>query len=163
MERFKTGAGYSVSTRIRSCGHVVAAELGALATIIRSAGTSTHRVAHTGSMLKNNVPATIPGIALANADADILAYAIRSGEAVTVRLHSSARYLKQEISANVVGEVPGKGELANEVVILGAHLDSWDLGTGAIDDAAGVGIVLETAAQIIRSGKKPARTIRVLL
>ena len=134
MERKKSGAGYGVATRIRSCGHVVAAERGALATVIRSAGTSTHRVAHTGSMLKNNVPATIPGIALTNADADILAYAVRSGEAVKLRLHSSARYLKQEMSANVVGEVPGNGDLANEVVILGAHLDSWDLGTGAIDE-----------------------------
>lgn len=163
MERFKTGAGYSVSTRIRSCGHVVAAELGALATIIRSAGTSTHRVAHTGSMLKNNVPATIPAVALANADADILTYAIRSGKPVTVRLHSSARDLPRALSANVVGEVPGIGELANEIVILGAHLDSWDLGTGAIDDGTGVAIVIAAAKMILESGESPRRTIRVVL
>ena len=62
----------------------------------------------------------------------------------------------------MIGEIRGAGR-ADEIVILAAHLDSWDLGTGAIDDAAGVGIVLETAAQIIRSGKKPARTIRILL
>ena len=163
MERKKSGGGYGIASRIRSCGHVVAAELGALATVIRSAGTSTHRVAHTGSMLKNNVPATIPGIALTNADADILAYAMRSSEAVNLRLHSSARYLKQEMSANVVGEVPGNGELANEIVILGAHLDSWDLGTGAIDDGTGVAIVIAAAKMIMENGESPRRTIRVVL
>jgi len=163
MERLKTGAGYGVSTRIRSCGHVVAAERGALATIIRSAGTSSHRVAHTGSMRANNVPGTIPGIALANADADILTYAVQTGERVTVRLHSSARDLPQAMSANVVGEVPGQGELAKEVVILGAHLDSWDLGTGAIDDGTGVAIVIAAAKLILDAEESPRRSIRVVL
>jgi len=74
----------------------------------------------------------------------------------------SARFLEDERSANVIGEIPGTSR-AQEIVILAAHLDSWDPGTGAIDDGAGIGIVLETARQIINSGKKPARTIRVLL
>ena len=163
MERLKTGAGYGVSSRIRSCGHVVAAERGALATIIRSAGTSSHRVAHTGNMRANSISGSIPGIALANADADILTYAVQSGEPVTVRLHSSARDLPQAMSANVVGEVPGKGELANEIVILGAHLDSWDLGTGAIDDGTGVAIVIAAAHLILDGDDSPRRTIRVVL
>ena len=76
MERLKTGGGYSAVSRIRSCGHVVAAERGALATVIRSAGTSTHRVPHTGSMLRNSVPGDIPGVALSNADADLLTYQV---------------------------------------------------------------------------------------
>ena len=163
MERLKTGADYSVSTRIRSCGHVVAAARGALATIIRSAGTSSHRVAHTGNMRANDVPGTIPAVALANADADILTYAIRSGKPVTARLHSSARDLPRALSANVVGEVPGIGELANEIVILGAHLDSWDLGTGAIDDGTGVAIVIAAAHMILEIKASPRRTIRVVL
>jgi carboxypeptidase Q len=163
MEAHKSGRGYGPATRIRSCGHVVAAERGALATIIRSAGTSTHRVAHTGSMRSNNIPGTIPAVALANSDADILTYAVRSGEPVTVRLHSSARELPRNMSANVVGEVPGTGEYADEIVILAAHLDSWDLGTGAIDDGAGVAIITAAAKLILDSGERPLRTIRVVL
>jgi Zn-dependent M28 family amino/carboxypeptidase len=114
-------------------------------------------------MRANNISGSIPGIALANADADILTYAVQSGEPVTVRLHSSARDLPQAMSANVVGEVPGKGELANEIVILGAHLDSWDLGTGAIDDGTGVAIVIAAAHMILDGDDSPRRTIRVVL
>jgi hypothetical protein len=163
MERLNTGGGYSQSTRIRSCAHVVAAERGALATVIRSAGTSMHRVAHTGSMLKNSVPGNIPGVAISNADADMLTYQIRSGEPVSIRLHSSARDLPKVMSANVIGEVPGSGDLADEIVLLGAHLDSWDLGTGAIDDGAGVAIVTAAAKLIMDSGNESRRTIRVVL
>jgi len=163
MERLKTGGSYRESSRIRTCGHVVAAEYGAVATIIRSAGTSTHRVAHTGSMRMNEIPGTIPGIALANADADILSYAVRSGEPVTVHLQSTARELPKVMSANVIAEVPGHGEIADEIVILAAHLDSWDLGTGAIDDGAGVAIVTAAAKLILDSGERPRRTIRVIL
>lgn len=163
MARAKDGSGYGPASRIRSCGHVVAAERGALATMIRSAGTSTHRFAHTGSMRANNVPGTIPAVAFANADADILAYAVTSGEPVRVRLHSTARELPPIQSANVVGEVRGKGKLADEVVILAAHLDSWDLGTGAIDDGAGVAIVTAVGKLIMDSGHRPRRTVRVVL
>lgn len=163
MTRARDGSGYRVASRIRSCGHVVAAERGALATLIRSAGTSTHRVAHTGSMRANNVPGTIPAVALANADADILSFAVRSGKPVMLRLHSTARDLPPAMSANVVGEVRGRGKLASEVVILAAHLDSWDLGTGAIDDGSGVAIVTAAAKLIMDSGHQPRRTIRVVL
>lgn len=163
MERSNSGAGYSVSSRIRACAHIVAAEHGALATVIRSAGTSTHRVAHTGSMRMNEIPGTIPAVALANADADILTYAVQSGQPVSVRLHSTARDLPTTVSANVVGEVPGKGKLASEIVLLAAHLDSWDLGTGAIDDGAGVAIVTAAAKLIMDTGQRPRRTIRIVL
>ena len=163
MERLKTGLGYRVSSRIRGCSHYVAAERGALATLIRSAGTSHHRFAHTGSMIRNKEEPTIPGIALANADASILAYAVASGQPVSVNVHSTARHLPKHVSANVVGEVPGVGDLADEVIVLGAHLDSWDLGVGAIDDGAGVAIVTAAAKMIMDSGNKPRRTIRVVL
>ena len=163
MERDRSGSGYGVSSVIRACAHVAAAERGALATVIRSAGTSRHRFAHTGGMLIGGAPAKIPGIALSNADADILTHAVNTGERVSVRLHSTARDLPPTQSANVVGEVPGSGELADEIVILAAHLDSWDLGTGAIDDASGVGIVLAAAKLIMDSGERPRRTVRVVL
>ncbi|MDH4110492.1 MAG: M20/M25/M40 family metallo-hydrolase [Gammaproteobacteria bacterium] len=163
MERDRSGSGYGVSSVIRACAHVAAAERGALATVIRSAGTSRHRFAHTGGMLIGGAPAKIPGIALSNADADILTHAVNTGEQVSVRLLSTARDLPPTQSANVVGEVPGSGELADEIVILAAHLDSWDLGTGAIDDASGVGIVLAAAKLIMDSGERPRRTVRVVL
>ncbi|MCH8059855.1 MAG: M20/M25/M40 family metallo-hydrolase [Proteobacteria bacterium] len=163
MQRAKDGGGYSKASRIRSCGHVVAAERGAVATIIRSAGTSMHRVAHTGSMLKNFIPADIPGVAISNADADLLSYQMRSGRPVMLRLHSTARFLPDVVSANVIGEVPGRGDDAGEIVLLAAHLDSWDLGTGAIDDGAGVAIVSAAAKLILDLDERPRRTIRVVL
>jgi Zn-dependent M28 family amino/carboxypeptidase len=163
MERAKDGGGYSAASRIRSCAHYIAADRGALATIIRSAGTSQHRVPHTGSMLNSDIPPTIPAIALANADADMLSYQMRTGKPVTMSLLSSAQHYPRETSANVVGEIPGQGDLAHEVVLLGAHLDSWDLGTGAIDDGAGVAIVTAAAKMIMDSGDAPRRTIRVVL
>ena len=163
MEASIDGAGYSAASRIRSCGHYIAAERGASATLIRSAGTSHHRFAHTGSMLNRDISPTIPGIALANADADLLTHQVLSGEAVTVRLLSSAQHRAREKSANIIGDIPGQGELANEIVLLAAHLDSWDLGTGAIDDGSGVAIVTAAAKMILDSGNAPRRTIRVLL
>lgn len=163
MEPSRSGAGYSAASRIRRCGHYIAAERGALATLIRSAGTSHHRFAHTGSLLNRGIPATIPGIALANADADLLTYQVMQGQPVNVRLKSTAHFLPREKSANVIGEVPGRGELANEIVLLAAHLDSWDLGTGAIDDGAGVAIVTAVAKMILDSGTAPRRTIRLVL
>ena len=163
VERAKDGGGYSAASRIRSCGHYAAADRGALAMIIRSAGSSVHRVPHTGSMLNNSIPADIPAAALANADADLLAYQLKTGKPVTVHLKSSPRYLPDEKSANVIGEIPGRGDLADEIVLLAAHLDSWDLGTGAIDDGAGVAIVTTAAKLILDRGDAPRRTIRVVL
>jgi len=162
MERHKTGRGYGVSSTIRSCAHGLAAERGALATIIRSAGTSHHRFAHTGTMLLD-AEAKIPGVAISNADADLLAHAVATGEAVSVSIRSTARDLAPTETANVIGEVPGRGKLADEIVVLGAHLDSWDLGTGAIDDATGIGIVVAAAKLIMGRDGGPRRTIRVIL
>ena len=163
MARAKDGDGYSAASVIRYCGHYAAAERGALATLIRSAGTSTHRVPHTGNMVDRSIPVEIPAAALANADADLLAYQLKTGEPVTVHLKSSPRYLPEEKSANVIGEIPGRGEFADDVVLLVAHLDSWDLGTGAIDDGAGVAIVTAAAKLILDHGDAPRRTIRVVL
>jgi Zn-dependent M28 family amino/carboxypeptidase len=114
-------------------------------------------------MLRERKPGKIPAIALSNADADILAYAVNSGKPVSLRMHSTARFLSNEMSANVVGEVKGKGALADELVILAAHLDSWDLGTGAIDDGTGVAIVTTAAKMIMDLDEAPRRTLRVIL
>ncbi len=162
MQASKDGDDYTETVKARRDGPAKAAAKGAIAVIIRSVGTSSARLPHTGRTRYDDAIRQIPAAAISNPDADMLAMQLAGGEAVTVKMNMSARYLEDERSANVIGEIRGASR-PDEIVILAAHLDSWDLGTGAIDDAAGIGIVLETAAQIIRSGRKPARTIRILL
>ncbi len=162
MERTRDASGYGATVAIRSQGPSIAADLGALALVIRSVGTSTDRIAHTGSLSYRTDAPRIPAFALSNPDADLLARQIESNKPVRLRLRSTARELPPTWSANIIGEIPG-GERADEIVLLGAHLDSWDLGPGAVDDGAGVAIVMEAARQISRLDRKPARTIRVVL
>ncbi len=162
MERTRDASGYGATVGIRSQGPSVAADLGAVALVIRSVGTSTDRIAHTGALSYRTDAPRIPAFALANPDADLLARQVDSGKPVRMRLHSTARELPAAWSANVIGEIPGN-ERAGEIVLLGAHLDSWDLGQGAVDDGAGVAIVMEAARLIGRLARKPARTIRVVL
>jgi Zn-dependent M28 family amino/carboxypeptidase len=104
----------------------------------------------------------IPAFALAFPDADMLARQLASGAEVELELKSTARMLPPARSANVVGEIRGR-ERPGEFVLMGAHLDSWDLGTGAVDDGAGVAIVAEAARLIASLPVKPARSIRVVL
>lgn len=162
MERTKDGAGYGRVVGNRAQGPSTAGQLGAVALLIRSVGTSDERVAHTGTLQYRVEAPRIPAFALSNPDADQLARHIKGGKPVRVRIKSTSRELPSAWSANVIGEVPGT-QRAKEIVLLGAHLDSWDLGQGAIDDGAGVAIVLEAARLIARLEQKPARTIRVVL
>jgi carboxypeptidase Q len=162
MERSRDGSGYGATVRNRTEGASAAGHLGAAALLIRSIGTSDERHAHTGSIRYRVDAPRIPALALSNPDADQLARWLKPGKPVRLRVKSTARELPATWSANVIGEIPGT-DRANEIVLLGAHLDSWDLGQGAIDDAAGVAIVVEAARLIGRLERKPARTIRVVL
>ena len=162
MERSRAGSGYSQVVRGRVHGPSAAARLGAVALVIRSVGTSDDRIAHTGALNYAIDAPRIPAFALANPDADLLARRLSTDKQVRLRLKSTARELPPAWSANVIGEIPG-GERAQEVVLLGAHLDSWDVGHGALDDGAGVAIVVEAARLISRLDRKPTRTIRVVL
>jgi carboxypeptidase Q len=162
MERTRDGAGYGATVRNRAEGPSAAGHLGAAALLIRSVGTSDQRHGHTGSLNYRVDAPRIPALALSNPDADQLARWLKPGKPVRVRVKSTARELPSSWSANVIGEIPGS-ERPNEVVLLGAHLDSWDLGQGAIDDGAGVAIVIEAARLIGRLERKPARTVRVVL
>lgn len=162
MERSRDGSGYGRVVVNRAQGPSTAGQLGAAALLIRSVGTSDERVAHTGTLQYRVEAPRIPAFALSNPDADQLARHIKGGKPVRVRLKSTSRELPTAWSANVIGEVPGT-ERAKEIVLLGAHLDSWDLGQGAIDDGAGVAIVMEAARLIARLEQRPARTIRVVL
>jgi hypothetical protein len=160
MERTRDGAGYAKTVLARRDGPAEAARRGAVGVLLRSVGTSSSRFAHTGATLyKTDVPA-IPALALAHADADLLEQELASGSPVVVRLQLTSRALGTARSANVVGEIPGRGP---GIVLLTAHLDSWDLGTGALDDGAGVGIALAAAQLIARRAAPPARTLRVIL
>jgi Zn-dependent M28 family amino/carboxypeptidase len=162
MERSRDGSGYGRAVRVRGGGASAAAKLGAVAVLIRSVGTDNNRTPHTGAMdYEEGVP-RIPAAALSNPDADLLAAQAESGKPVTFRLKLGARWLADEESANVIGEIVGR-EKPEEIVLLGCHLDSWDLGTGALDDGAGCAIVIEAARRIGRLPQKPRRTVRVVL
>ncbi len=166
MERQKDGSGYGKTVPIRSQGAIRAAQRGAAAVLIRSVGTDTDRIAHTGAMRYSSEVTKIPAAALSNPDADTLALAIeqatRADQAVTVHLELTTRRDADVPSANVIGEILGR-EKPEEIVLLACHLDSWDLGQGAIDDGAGCAIVTEAARLIAQLPQRQRRTLRVVL
>ena len=161
MVRMQDGAGYGPLTRIRGAGPGAAAAKGAAAFIMRSAGSDEHRMPHTGTTryVEGRVP--VPGFALSAPDADQLSRLVAMGQPVRVRLSSTA-HTYDTVSQNVIGDIVGRSR-PDEVIVLGSHMDSWDLGTGAIDDGAGGAITLGAAKAIAESGRRPARTIRVVL
>lgn len=162
MERARDGSGYGPTVRARSQGSMVAAEKGALALVIRSVGTSTNRFAHTGTMRFDAGSRRIPAAAISNPDADQLERLIASGDTVRLKVDIGAQVNEPYTSQNVIGEITGS-EMPDQVVALGAHLDSWDVGTGAIDDGAGVGIVTAAAKLVMDHAERPERSIRVIL
>ena len=162
MERTKDASSYVRVVRNRAYGPSAAARLGAIAAITRSAGTSSNRIAHTGSLRYANDAPRIPAVAISNPDADMLERQLGLGEAVTVSMTLTSRHLEPRRSANVIAELVGS-ERPDEIVLIGAHLDSWDLGQGAVDDGSGVAIAVEAVRQIMESGLRPRRTIRVVL
>lgn len=161
MERARDGRGYGPAQRKRSLCAARAQAKGALACLIRSVGTDHERVPHVGGNARQNEGASLPAAALTPPDADQLARLVALGE-TRVRLELETVMRENAPSGNVIGEIRGRTR-PNEIVVLGAHLDSWDLGTGAIDDGAGVAIVTAAAALIRRLPQRPRRTIRVIL
>jgi len=162
MEATRDGSGYAKAVRKRIRGPSAAARLGAVALVIRSVGTSNDRIAHTGGLVYDDDTARIPAIAISNPDADLLGRQMETGLPVTLHLRMTARELPAARSANVFADVRGR-DPDTGIVLLGAHLDSWDLGQGAEDDGAGVAIVIEAARMIANMQSRPARTIRVVL
>jgi len=162
MERFKDGHGYGQTVGARSSGSVVAAEKGAKAIVIRSVGTDSDRMPHTGNMRYKEGVRKIPAAAMSNPDADLVMNMLKRGKPVTLQMTITSESGEDYTSHNVIGEITGS-TYPDEVVALGAHLDSWDLGTGAIDDGAGVGIVMAAADLIQEKAERPKRTIRVIL
>ena len=165
MARSRDGSGYGAAVRKRRETAYVAQRLGAVAALIRSVGTSSHRFAHTGQMARVGAATDlgVPTAALTASDADQLRRALAYAKPVIVKLVITPQLLPPAASGNVVGEIVGR-ERPQEIVLVGAHLDSWDLGTGAVDDGAGVGVVLGAAKLLIDTlPQAPRRTVRVVL
>ena len=162
MERTRSEEGYRDAVPVRGAAAVAAAKKGAAAAIIRSIGTGNARFPHTGYMRYDDGVPRIPAAALSVPDAMLLHRVIKEGKPVRLRLTVGGRMLPDEPSANVIGEIVGQ-EKPEDIVLIGAHLDSWDLGTGALDDGAGVGIVLETGKLVAHAPERPRRTVRVVL
>ncbi len=162
MVAARNGEGYGWANRKRTQAWFHAEDRGAVGVLIRSVGTSSNRFAHTGMMSRpDGRTATIPALAVSAPDADQIERIHHSGETISIRLQTYAGWRGEVISGNVIGEIVG-AEAPEEIVIIGAHLDSWDTGTGALDDGAGVGIVTAAAKLIMEQGR-PRRTIRVVL
>ena len=159
MTRTQDGSGYRVAVRKRSGAANEAGKRGAIAALIRSVGTDQHRFPHTGQMNYAEQVRKVPIAALSAPDADQVQRALLLGE-VEVKLSLEVESMGPRLSGNVIGEIPGK---TDEIVVIGGHLDSWDLGTGAVDDGAGIGITLGAAKMILDLNRKPQRTIRVVM
>jgi len=162
MERARDGAGYGPAVRARSLGARIAAEKGALAYVIRSIGTSTNRFAHTGSQRFDVGVRSLPAVAISNPDADQLERALALGQPVRMHIEVDAEFVESYTSHNVIAQIDG-ARYPDQVVAIGAHLDSWDVGTGALDDGAGVGIVTEAGRLIQALDRRPDRSIQIIL
>lgn len=163
MVKSQTGAGYGPSNQKRRIGWKHAEFGGASALIIRSVGSDSHRFPHTGMMSKaDNKWASIPVVAISNPDADHLRRLHNLNKPLAVSLHSDSNWKGEVTSGNVVLDLIGS-EKPEEIVLIGGHLDSWDLGTGAVDDGAGIAITTAAAKLIANLPKRPKRTIRVVM
>ena len=160
MTRTMDGAGYGAINRNRTQGPAEAARRGAAAYLVRSLSTDDTRLPHTGAMRQAEDAPAIPAAALSVPDAQLLERMAARGRPVRIRLAMASRSLKTAPAWNVVGELPGR-ERPDEVVVVGGHLDSWDPGTGAVDDGAGLAITMAAAKLAGAGGTR--RTIRMVL
>jgi len=155
------GPGYGAVVEYRTQGAVRAAKLGARAVLVRSLTEHSLHTLHTGSVHYEDTVAKIPAAAVTVEDAELIARLAAKG-AVTVELHLDSQLLPDVESANVIGELRGR-EHPEEIVVIGGHLDSWDVGQGAHDDGAGCVTMMEAAHVLAQLGLAPRRTIRVVL
>jgi carboxypeptidase Q len=153
---------YGQTVRYRGIGAVEAAKVGAVAMLLRSVGPFGMRTPHTGNMQAyDSTVAKIPAAAITAEDASMLQRMQARGQRIVVRLEMEAHWLPDAPSRNVVAELTGR-ERPDEIVVFGGHIDSWDVGTGAMDDAGGVVIAWEALRLLKELGLRPRRTIRVV-
>src|SRR5438045_9292902 len=156
----RAGEAYGEAVVYRSDGPSAAARQGAVACLIRSVGGADYRLPHTGQTNYADDRPKIPAGAVTAEDADLIADLVRQGP-VKMKLVLTPQILPDVESANVIGDIKGS-EHPEQVIVVSGHLDSWDLGTGAIDDGAGVAVSMETANLVQKLHLKPKRTIRVI-
>ncbi|WP_445767809.1 M20/M25/M40 family metallo-hydrolase [Rheinheimera sp.] len=161
MGKDKLGTFYGSVVGARAQGAVEAAKLGAKAIVIRSVGTSINRFAHTGIMRYSDDVPRIPAAAISVPDAIQLEKMLSRQPELTLQLQMQNKLPGEVVSHNVIAEITGS-KRPDEIVLISAHIDSWDEGTGALDDGAGVGIVMATGALLKQQGR-PERTVRVVL
>lgn len=152
---------YGQTVTYRHTGASRAARLGAVAVLVRSITPVSLQSPHTGAMEYTAGAPRIPGAAVTLEDAMLLQRLSDAGSKVTVHLEMEAKTLPDADSANVVGEIPGR-EKPEEIVVIGGHIDSWDVGAGAQDDGSGCITALEAAHLIKKLGLQPRRTLRVV-
>lgn len=153
--------GYGRTVVYRTAGPSHAARLGAVASLVRSITPMSLQSPHTGAVEYMEGVAKIPAAAVTIEDALLIQRLVDAGNTVSVHLEMEAHMLPDAESANVVGEIPGR-ERPEEVVVIGGHIDSWDVGAGAQDDGSGIITALEAAHLIHQLGLRPRRTIRVV-
>jgi len=152
---------YGATVQYRTNGAVEAAKLGAVAALVRSVTPNSQRTPHTGALRYDSTVAAIPSAAITVEDALLLQRMQDRGEPIVVRLRMGARTLPDAQSRNVVAELRGR-ERPNEIVVMGGHIDSWDVGSGAMDDGGGVVVAWEAVRLLKQLGLRPRRTIRVV-
>ena len=153
---------YRETVIVRTQGAIHAARAGALASLIRSVGPFSMQTPHTGGMSYGDGVKKIPHAALSLEDANMLSRMAARGEPIRVRLKMEARTLSDGISRNVIAEIPGT-KRPEEIVIVSGHIDSWDVGQGAMDDGGGCLAAWEAARLMLKLGLRPRRTVRVVL
>lgn len=154
------GEAYGGAVVYRSDGPSAVARLGGVAALIRSVGGAAYRLPHTGQTDYASDAPRIPAAAVTEEDADLIA-ALGSQGAVRMRLVLTPQQLPDAVSYNVIADLKGTKH-PEQVVIVSGHLDSWDLGTGAIDDGAGVAVAMQVANLVTQRGLHPHRTIRII-
>jgi len=160
MMRTQDGSSYGAFGPARFVGPNIAAKKGAAAIVIRSAGTDYHRNPHTGNTNFDTGVTPIPAGALSIPDAENLERMLKRGKPVVMKLKLTPKNVGMQVSGNVLAEVKGSNPQL-PIIVIACHLDSWDLGTGAIDDAAGCGIIA-AAAKHLKTLGQPKRTVRLL-
>lgn len=156
------GAGYGSTVRFRGKGPRIAAERGAVACLVRTVTAHSLRSPHTGATDYGDAKVKIPAAAISTEDAEMIARLLARGKQVEVLLKMEARHEGMVESANAIGELRGR-ERPEEVVVIGGHIDSWDVGQGAMDDGGGCVIAMEAINVLRKLDLIPRRTIRVVL
>lgn len=153
---------YGKFASLRSRGPAAAAKAGAVGALVRSLATASLSTPHTGATRFEEGDPRIPAASLTTEDAELLSRLLAGGGPVRVKVVLGCKELPEADSSNVVAEVKGR-EKPEEIVLISAHLDSWDVGTGAHDDGAGVVMVMEAARLLAKQKPAPRRTVRVVL